>query len=154
MIRLATESDIPFIISCANDDDLYDVCGGDGSIYMTEELARNLMDIWHIFILTSFGLNTGFFMIHPHSRVMYEAHFAVLKEFRGTGETVPGCLQAFDWMFKNTKCKKIISNIPIFNERAYKFTKKLGMKEEGLLTKSFDKDGLLYDMHLMCISGR
>jgi RimJ/RimL family protein N-acetyltransferase len=56
------------------------------------------------------------------------------------------------WMFNNTPCQKIITNIPSFNRPAKLLALKCGMKQEGLITKTFMKNNQIYDVHLMGIT--
>lgn len=53
-----------------------------------------------------------------------------------------------DWIWNNTDCKKLIGRIPEYNKLALKFTQKMSFKKEGVLSKSFQKDGELHDLHV------
>jgi RimJ/RimL family protein N-acetyltransferase len=55
------------------------------------------------------------------------------------------------WVFENTTCRKLISWAPEGNQRAYDFAIKAGLVDEGVCKKSFIKNGVLLDQHLMGI---
>lgn len=86
------------------------------------------------------------FMFIPHSTILYEAHGSVLPEYRGG--TVEAYKETRDWMYANTKCRKVIGLCPEDNKRTYAFCIKAGMTIEGRITKAFLKDGELIDLIL------
>lgn len=75
---------------------------------------------------------------------------ALLPHARGKAvEITKGALY---WMFYNTKCFKIIAQVPVFNVLAKRLSERCGMTLIGVNTSSFLKDGVLYDQYLYGIS--
>ena len=91
------------------------------------------------------------FFFTPHNAVFYEAHGAVLPEFRG--KTVEAYKRTRDWMYTNTGCRKIIGFCPEDNARTHAFCVKAGLIIEGRITASFLKDGNLIDLILFSHPG-
>ena len=125
--------------------------------YLYDDLAKNtrfdlsiLLKIETIYFLI--GINEinekiGIFVGHPWNSICYEAHTLILPEFRGE-ETVKIAKEAIRWMFDNTLCKKIVTHVPTFNQKAYALAIKVGGKLEGINKKSFLKFNKLYDQYL------
>lgn len=90
------------------------------------------------------------FLFHPHNGVLYEVHTAVLPEGRGKA-AVEGACAARDWMFTNTRCRKIMTVIPSYNRGAYALARRVGMAQEGIMTKAFLKHGQLVDLAVFTI---
>jgi len=91
----------------------------------------------------------GVFMLHPHNHVTWEVHTCL--PFAGK-RTLEAAIAGRTWMFENTPCMRIITNVPTFNRAALAFAKRAGMKEYGVNEKSFLKNGVLYDQILLGIS--
>jgi RimJ/RimL family protein N-acetyltransferase len=92
----------------------------------------------------------GVFLFNPWNTVTYEMHSAVLPEYRGAGSREAAYLAGM-WMFKNTPCQKIVTQIPQINVLARALAKKCGMTLEGNNKKSFLKNGKLIDQYIFGI---
>lgn len=90
------------------------------------------------------------FLFHPWNTVTYEMHSAVLPEYRGAGSREAAYLAGM-WMFKNTPCQKIVTQIPQINVLARALAKRCGMTLEGNNRKSFLKNGKLLDQYIFGI---
>lgn len=88
------------------------------------------------------------FMLSPRTLTMFELHTMVKPEARGK-KALKAARRAAKWVFKNTSCEKLITCVPTFNRPAMAFALKFGFKREGLCTKSFRRDGVLHDQHLL-----
>jgi hypothetical protein len=88
------------------------------------------------------------FMLSPRTLTMFELHTMIKQEARGKS-ALQAARRAAEWVFKNTTCEKLITNVPTFNKPALAFALRFGFKREGLCTKSFRRDGKLYDQHLL-----
>jgi RimJ/RimL family protein N-acetyltransferase len=90
----------------------------------------------------------GAFLLHAHNLVTYEVHTCLLPRIWG-----PKAKQAAQlgraWMFANTPCQKIVTNVPQDNPAALRFAKRCGMTLEGVNRKSFLKNGQLLDQHVL-----
>ena len=93
------------------------------------------------------SVKTGLFLFVPWNYTTYELHVAILPEYRGEHSVLSGIDAGF-WMFINTCCHKIVTQIPVPNYRAKALALSVGMKLEGVNRKSYMKGGKLYDMYL------
>jgi len=91
------------------------------------------------------------FMFVPMNEITYDLHVNVISEGRGQA-AVKSIAEATEWMFENTPCQKIIGYIPTICPNVYKFALKTGFEREGYLTKSWKKDGQLYDQYLITMT--
>jgi len=87
------------------------------------------------------------FLLTQNSLTFSELHTMIIPEARGVGAIEAG-KEAAIWYFENTSCKKIVTLIPEFNKPARIFAKKFGFEPNGNNTKSFLRDGILYDQHI------
>jgi len=92
----------------------------------------------------------GVFMAHPHNSVCYESHTLLLPSARG--KAMRAGRLAIDWLFQNSRCEKIITNVPAYNILALALAHRVGFKDIGINTKSFLKNGVLYDQHILGFS--
>ena len=87
------------------------------------------------------------FMFHPHTRVLWEVHSAVLPENRDRSlEYVKSCAA---WLRVNTTCKCLMTLVPGGNFRARRLAEAVGMRLTGILPSSFLKGGALVDQALL-----
>lgn len=92
----------------------------------------------------------GTFLFHPWNYATYEIHICILPEYWGK-KVVELSKEAVQWMFSNTRCRKVVAFIPVFHRLAVTLAKKTGFKIEGVSEKSFQKEGVLYNQTLMGI---
>lgn len=86
----------------------------------------------------------GLFLYHPHNAVCYEVHTCLLPI--AWGDKAIECARAsLVWMFENTPCQRVITNVPTYNRLAARLAKEVGMKQFGLNEMSFLKNGILHD---------
>lgn len=133
--------DYPLIKSIITDRSIYDHISDDGSPSIDEFEPFQGDDFYYLVF------EGGLFMFHPWNHVTVEVHVCVLPKYRGKSHIK--AKEAFDWMFENTKYKKIIAQIPEFNTNAFILSKKSGMELEGINRKSFMKNSKLYDQYIM-----
>ena len=89
------------------------------------------------------------FMLVPRTLTIYETHTMIEPEGRGR-QAVKDTLKAAKWFFDNNPtCEKVITYVPFFNKQARLFARLVGMKDEGVCTKSFKKDGELIDQWVL-----
>jgi RimJ/RimL family protein N-acetyltransferase len=86
----------------------------------------------------------GVYIIVPVNFICCDIHTCILPHWWGE-KAKKSILDFVEWIFKETAYEKIISWIPDNNQRALKFALQAGFKVEGLNTKSYKKDGILYD---------
>lgn len=56
------------------------------------------------------------------------------------------------WLWKNTTCRRLITNVPAYNRLALRFAQRAGMTEFGRNERSFLKHGELHDQILLGLS--
>lgn len=90
----------------------------------------------------------GVFLLHAHNGVCYEVHTCLLPRTWGAKarEATQLCRS---WMFENTPCQKLITNVPEYNLLALRFAKRCGMTPEGVNRKSYLKNGVLMDQTVL-----
>ena len=90
----------------------------------------------------------GVFLVHAHNGVCYEVHTCMLPRTWGAQARQATHL-CRAWMFQNTPCRKLITNVPAYNLLALRFAKRCGMTLEGINRKSYLKNGELMDQHVL-----
>lgn len=96
------------------------------------------------------GIMVGAFLIKPLNDYCYEVHGGISPEYFGNGFTV--CREMGLFLFNHTPCLKIVAIVPVFNERMCKCLEKIGLRKEGVLTKSFMKGFKMHDQVVMGIT--
>ena len=86
----------------------------------------------------------------PRYKVQYEIHVSMMKEHRGKAG-VKAAKEGIEYMWQNTSARKLVGFIPAYNTAAVKFARMMGFKKEGVLTKSYRKDGKMHDMIIVGI---
>lgn len=93
----------------------------------------------------------GLLLFHPHNSVCFEAHTCLLPQ--AWGERSAQCTKAaVAWMFENTRCKRVITNVPVYNRLALRLAERTGLTRFGVNEKSFLKDGILHDQIMLGIN--
>lgn len=92
--------------------------------------------------------NESLFLFLPINGITYDVHVCILPNKRGE-MAINNSRQAYNFMFQNTVCQKIIAHIPCFNRKAYALSVRCGFRFEGINRKSFLKHGSLYDQIMM-----
>ena len=87
----------------------------------------------------------GMYLVHPHNCVTYEIHTCLLPIAWGGKARQAGKL-VLDWIFANTNCQKVVTQVPQTNALALRYAKRCGMVVEGNNRQSYLKNGQLLDM--------
>lgn len=85
----------------------------------------------------------GAFLIKPMNSYCYELHGGIGLKYWGKGVEI--CSLAGRTIFHSTSCLKLVAIIPEFNALMRKCVQKCGMRQEGILTKSYLKWAKLHD---------
>ena len=88
----------------------------------------------------------GAFLVKPLNPHCYEIHGGVQPDFWGRGPEI--CDIVGRSLFFGTPCLKIIAIIPEFNRLMRACVQKIGMRQEGIIKKSFLKWMKLHDQYL------
>ena len=151
MIRRCTESDALAVNTLLTHPEMYDNETDDGSLPREEFDATAMLQCDAAYTIGWFEdcKLAAVATLRPWNTVTYEIHTCVSPEHRGQQAVSVG-KETLQWMFNSTDCKKIVAIIPTFNKQAIVFVLMLGMEKEGMVRKSFLKNGTLWDQ---CILG-
>lgn len=92
----------------------------------------------------------GVFFLHPHNSICFEIHTCLLPEIWGRTQECTAVVIA--WVFENTPCERLITNVPAYNKLAMRLAKRSGMMQFGVNEKSYLKSGILQDQVMFGIS--
>lgn len=90
----------------------------------------------------------GVFLLHPHNTATYEVHTCLLPVIWGA-QAKEAAQLCRAWMFTHTPCQKLITHVPAYNAVALRFARQCGFTVEGLNRKSFLRNGVLLDQHVL-----
>ncbi len=93
----------------------------------------------------------GMWSFVPHNSVCWEVHTYLLPN-HGFTQGRKAAKELAAWIFANTKCQRIFTNVPEFNRAARIFAKAAGMKEFGNNPNSFIRNGTLWNQTLLGLS--
>jgi RimJ/RimL family protein N-acetyltransferase len=98
---------------------------------------------WYVISLD--GQVAAVFWMRRVNAVTWEAHANVRPKFWGQKKGTQMCRAAIDKMIEDTGAKKVIALIPDSSKPVQRMAEAIGFKREGRQTKSFQKNGKLYD---------
>ncbi len=93
----------------------------------------------------------GLFFFTLDNSVCWKVHTCLLPETWGAKAKQVGAA-LIEWLFSETICQRLITDVPAYNRIALKFARDCGMTEYGVNPKSFLKNGQLYDTVLLGVS--
>jgi RimJ/RimL family protein N-acetyltransferase len=93
----------------------------------------------------------GLWMMHPHNSICWEIHTALLPNAWGERALHAGRL-VIEWIWENTPCRRLITNVPYNNRLALHFAYRAGMNVYGTNHQSWLKDGKLWDQICLGLS--
>jgi hypothetical protein len=106
--------------------------------------------IWYVLCLDDEEL-LGLWMFVPATSVCFEVHTCLLPG-HGYRRSREAAKQAAAWIWANTQCQRIFTNVPMCNVIAMRFAEAAGMVEFGVNARSFLKGGILQDQALLGLS--
>ncbi|HEX3941583.1 MAG TPA: hypothetical protein VHX11_08895 [Acidobacteriaceae bacterium] len=93
----------------------------------------------------------GYFGLIEENAVCWKVHTCLLPSTWG-----PRAKQAsrefIAWLWQNTRCQRLITDVPSDNRLALRFAKQGGLTEYGINPKSFSRGGVLLDQFCLGIS--
>jgi len=94
----------------------------------------------------------GLYVLHWLNGVTLQGHAHILKEFRAD-HSLKSCRSIMTWILEKIhRCKKIACFVPWVYPNVKQFLAASGLKEEGILRKSFALNGQLHDQWIMGIT--
>lgn len=144
-MRIARTHDMPLVRGILSHPAIWPYIHDDG---VTEPNPIDHEELY--WLLVDDGAPAGVFLLHPHNTVTYEIHTCLLPRTWG-GQSREAAQLVLRWMFENTGCRKVITNVPADNPLALRFARRAGLKDEGVNRKSFLKNGVLLDQLVLGI---
>lgn len=93
----------------------------------------------------------GMWCFIPHNSVCWEVHTYMLPG-HGFRRSRTAAREVAAWIFANTSCQRIFTNVPEYNRIALKYAQDAGMVEFGRNPQSFLKNGQLWTQVLLGLS--
>lgn len=93
----------------------------------------------------------GLFLFHPENHICWKVHTCLLPKTWGEKAKQAG-IGAREWIFANTPCQRIVTDVPVINRLALKFAIACGFERFGFNPSSFKKNGVLQDQVLLGVS--
>jgi len=106
--------------------------------------------VWYILAFEDEEI-LGAWILHPQNSICWEIHTCLLPHAWGTPALIAGRMLP-DWIWEHTPCRRVITNVPVFNRVALAYAQRVGMAQYGVNPASFLKDGKLWDQVLLGIS--
>lgn len=147
-VTLEPCADFDILNAIVREESVYRACSDD---FAPDAQAFDLTGAGMLFVLVrAGGMIAGFYALHFHSAIMAEIHTCILPRFRGD-TAARAARKIIAWVFEQTQCLKLITLVPECNKVAAAYARRAGLVDEGLLTKSFLKGGVLHDQLLLAI---
>lgn len=96
------------------------------------------------------GAFHGLFMLHQHNAICWEVHTCLLPTARGNAHCFAE--KCVEWVFSETACRRLITNVPAGNALAIRLASSVGMIQFGINHASFLKNGAVLDQIMLGIS--
>jgi RimJ/RimL family protein N-acetyltransferase len=126
---------------------LYPWCTDDFSPAAEDYSPPEHEAVWYVLVKDA-GELLGLFAFVPQNGICWELHTRLLPEAWG-----PRALEALRcviaWLWENTSCRRLVTNVPTFNRLALRFGRAAGLVEFGRNELSFLKNGVAYDQVLL-----
>lgn len=148
MIRIERTNDIEYIKQCVTHPKIWDYSTDDGSVEKSIYVPLIADVVYWLMVVEDSPL--GVFLLHPHNSICFEVHTCLLPKI--WGRSVECTLAGIDWMWENTSCRRIITNVPEYNLLAIRLAERSGLLRFGENPKSYLKNGILYNQIMLGIS--
>ncbi len=150
MINFSPTRDLDLVKSIMTHVKVWEYISDDGSPPPQE---FNPCDSPHVLYLLCYDgdILLGMWMFSQVNYVTVEVHTCLLPQ-HGFHRSREAAKLAAQWIWDNTQCQRIITNVPRKNRIARKFAEAAGLVQFGLNPSSFMKDGMLQDQILLGIS--
>ena len=149
-VRINRTADRDFIAALSFDPLIWPFISDDGCEQKLEVVDR-LLGFESLILKAEDEAPLGLWIAFGRNFVTCELHFCVVPSRFGGKAYVTN--EVCRWIFSNTRFKKIVTEIPRFNERAIRHIRKAGFIHEGVNRVSFLKDGVLHDQIVFGMGG-
>lgn len=106
--------------------------------------------IWYVAVKENEEL-LGLFMLVPENHICWKVHTCLLPNAWGR-RAKQAAKHGIEWVWANTECLRIVTDVPKYNRQASLFARWAGMSEFGVNPKSYMKNGELQDVTMLGIS--
>lgn len=106
--------------------------------------------VWYVLVKDSDEL-LGMFTFVPENSICWKVHTCLLPIAYGQRARAAGKEMA-QWIWGNTACQRIITDVPADNRLAFRFAESAGMKVFGKNPASIQRNGHLVDVLLLGMS--
>lgn len=148
MMRLEQTHDMELVKETLNHPSIWPYIHDDASNYAN---PVDIDNVYWLAVYNSESVYCGLFMLCKTNYITCEIHTCLLPEFRGEIALLAG-KELINYAFTKIQCKKLISNVPSYNNAALKFALKCGLEIEGINKESFMLDGVIYDQTMVGIT--
>ena len=148
MIRIERTNDIEYIKQCVTHPKIWDYSTDDGSVEKDKYVPPIADAIYWLLVVEDIPF--GVFLLYPHNSICYEVHTCLLPDI--WGRSVECTLAGINWVWENTPCRRIITNVPKYNRLAKRLAERSGFVQFGINPKSYLKNGSLHDQFMLGIS--
>lgn len=105
---------------------------------------------WYVLVKDGEEL-LGLFALYPENRVCWKVHTCLLPNAWGR-RARQAAREGVKWVFDNTECLRLITDVPEYNILAYRFAQMGGMVEFGKNPRSYMKNGQLQNVFMLGVS--
>lgn len=91
------------------------------------------------------------FFYHRRNGITFEVHTCPFHGLRGP-RAIEAARLSLAWIFDNTDCRKVVTQVPFDNPLAHAFAKRAGMADEGVNRASFLKNGAVMSQHMLGVT--
>ncbi len=143
-------TDLELVRSIITHPKIYDHVSDDGCPPADQFKPLDNPVIWYVLVVECEVL-LGMWTFMPQNTACWEVHTCLLPVAWGDLGREAAKAMA-EWIWKNTPCRRLVTNVPVMNRMALKFAKAAGMEEYGVNPKSYLKRGTLHDQILLGMS--
>jgi hypothetical protein len=144
-VKRCTIDDIEQVERVLKADEIYSCITDDGSLPVEDFTIKSVLENeLHYFLMPNENMLVT---MHPVNSITYECHVNVLDA--GRNETLmQESRKVLEYIFYKTPCRKMIAFIPAKYQNVMRYVTRIGMSIEGILTKSYLKNEILYDQYV------
>ena len=149
-MRVERTEDVEFISSVLRHPDIADLVSDDGEVKLPIH-----PELYYLVPKIEIGVEPGIIeeraigclAFAPVNYVTWNPHAAILPQYRGRG--TEAMRLGIQWMRENTRCRKLVANVPEYNARMIRVFQKCKFQHEGFSPGSALKRDVLYGRVLM-----
>lgn len=150
MIYFERSTDYALICQVLTHEKIWPHISDDGSPAREDYRPVEHEAIWYVIVRDQDEV-LGLWTFVPQNAVCWEVHTALLPAAWGErGQNAARLLP--EWIWENTPCRRIVTNVPETNRLALHFAAKAGMKVYGVNPQSWMKNGALCDQICLGLS--